>query len=83
MMKKKLETSDTKEDRDKSKESTSTTQREAPIDPEMPPLQRQDQSSLNLRSQHPPRNITKRSDRSTRPSRLFLPNSIYLFIFHW
>ena len=39
MMKKKLETSDTKEDRDKSKESTSTTQTEAPIDPEMPPLE--------------------------------------------
>ena len=36
MMKKKLETSDTKEDRDK---STSTTQTEAPIDPEMPPLE--------------------------------------------
>ena len=39
MMKKKLETSDTKKDRDKSKESTSTTQTEAPIDPEMPPLE--------------------------------------------
>ena len=39
MMKKKLKTSDTKEDRDKSKESTSTTQTEAPIDPEMPPLE--------------------------------------------
>ena len=38
-MKKKLKTSDTKEDRDKSKESTSTTQTEAPIDPEMPPLE--------------------------------------------
>ena len=39
MMKKKLKTSDTKEDRDKSKESTLTTQTEAPIDPEMPPLE--------------------------------------------
>ena len=39
MMKKKLETSDTKEDRDKSKESTSTTRTEAPIDPEMTPLE--------------------------------------------
>ena len=39
MMKKKLETLDTKEDRDKSKEFTSTTQTEAPIDPEMPPLE--------------------------------------------
>ena len=39
MMKKKLETSNTKEDRDKSKESTSTAQTEAPIDPEMPPLE--------------------------------------------
>ena len=35
MTKKKLKTSDTKEDRDKSKESTSTTQ----TDPEMPPLE--------------------------------------------
>ena len=35
MTKKKLETLDTKEDRDKSKESTSTTQK----DPEMPPLE--------------------------------------------
>ena len=39
MMKKKIETLDTKEDRDKSKESTSITQTEAPIDPEMPPLE--------------------------------------------
>ena len=38
-MTKKLKTSDTKEDRDKSKESTSTTQTEAPIDPEMPQLE--------------------------------------------
>ena len=35
MMKKKLETSDTKEDISK----ISTTQTEAPIDPEMPPLE--------------------------------------------
>ena len=39
MVKKKLETSDTKEDRDKSKESTTSTQTETPIDPEMPPLE--------------------------------------------
>ena len=39
MTKEKLKTLDTKEDRDKSKESTSTTQTEAPIDPEMPPLE--------------------------------------------
>ena len=39
MTKKKFETSDTKEDRDKSKESMSTTHTEAPIDPEMPPLE--------------------------------------------
>ena len=38
MTKKKFETSDTKEDRDKSKESTSTTQ----TDPEMPPLEDED-----------------------------------------
>ena len=42
MTKKKFETSDTTEDRDKSKESTSTTQTEAPIDPEMPPLEDED-----------------------------------------
>ena len=41
MMKKKFETSDTKED-SKSKESTSTTQTETPIDPEMPPLEDED-----------------------------------------
>ena len=40
MTKKKFEASDTKED--KSKESTSTTQTEAPIDPEMPPLEDED-----------------------------------------
>ena len=39
MMMKKLKTLDTKEDRDKSKESTSTTQTEAALDPEMPPLE--------------------------------------------
>ena len=42
MMKKKFETSDTKENRDKSKESTSTTQTETPIDQEMPPLEEED-----------------------------------------
>ena len=41
MMKKKFETLDTKED-SKSKESTSTTQTETPIDPEMPPLEDKD-----------------------------------------
>ena len=41
MTKKKFETSDTKED-SKSKESTSTTLTETPIDPEMPPLEDED-----------------------------------------
>ena len=40
-------------------------------------MHQQDQSSLNLRSQYLLRNITKRSDRSIRPSCVFLPNSNY------
>ena len=71
MTKKKVKTSDTKE----AKELTSPSQ----TDPEMPPLEDVDTptSSLNLRSQYLLRNITKRSDRSIRPSRVFLPNSNY------
>ena len=77
MTKKKVKTSDTKE----AKELTSPSQ----TDPEMPhwktKMHQQDRSSLNLRSQYLPRNITKRSDRSIRPSCVFLLNSNYCIFF--